>query len=180
MPKSLPTNVVDPPRSVHVNHLRANTELDVWPGRAYAAKTLNGNWVEERFDKKYSGDLLKYKPERTSHWQTTQSLAGTQVLKPDLPTSIPRTRVNYFGYQDEVPDMYRTTTALAHDNHETHDFQRRRPQSVRMIETAQNQRKITGEMAKLHIKESEYARNFTEKKANEFSRTKASHIGAWH
>jgi len=161
MPKSLPTNVVDPPRAININHLRANTEMDVWPGRSYAAKTLNGNWVEERFDRTYGGGVLKYKTSRPETWSTTQSVAGTQVLKPSLPDGVPRKKVNYLSYQDTVPDMYKTTTSAAHDNHETHDYQRRHPQSVRMIETAQNQRSLQENTAQMLIKDTEYGRNFT-------------------
>eukprot|EP00201_Polytomella_parva_P017782 CAMPEP_0175057512 /NCGR_PEP_ID=MMETSP0052_2-20121109/11303_1 /TAXON_ID=51329 ORGANISM="Polytomella parva, Strain SAG 63-3" /NCGR_SAMPLE_ID=MMETSP0052_2 /ASSEMBLY_ACC=CAM_ASM_000194 /LENGTH=387 /DNA_ID=CAMNT_0016322729 /DNA_START=65 /DNA_END=1228 /DNA_ORIENTATION=- len=59
--RSLPTNIIEAPRNIHVNNLRFERDvnytgaLPVDGGRSYDSNVCISNWVEERRDRKYGG-----------------------------------------------------------------------------------------------------------------------------
>jgi len=78
LPRSLPTNIPDHPTAIQVNGLRQErTSGSLCPGyvdgvNSYDARTLVGNWAEERSDKAYRPSYHKASTCRQpSRWRTT-------------------------------------------------------------------------------------------------------------
>jgi len=77
--RSLPTNIPDHPTAIQVNGLRQErTEHVMCPGHVYGvnsfdARTLCGNWAEERADKSYLPSELKASTGNDWQWSTTYS-----------------------------------------------------------------------------------------------------------
>jgi len=89
--RSLPTNIPDHPTAIQVNGLRQErTEHVMCPGHVYGvnsfdARTLCGNWAEERCDKSYVPSDLKASTGNDWQFQTTYGEMTNNLAHKVLP-----------------------------------------------------------------------------------------------
>lgn len=90
--RSLPTNIPDHPTAIQVNGLRQErTEHVMCPGHVYGvnsfdARTLCGNWAEERCDKSYVPSELKASTGNDWQFSTTYNEMTANLAHKVLPT----------------------------------------------------------------------------------------------
>lgn len=82
--RSLPTNIIDEPSTIHVNAIKSDKITYIEPhawgtGRIYSSKVCEDNWVEERNDPSFAPDVLP-KELQNNKTEYTSSLGATALM----------------------------------------------------------------------------------------------------
>ena len=99
--RSLATNIPDHPTAIQVNGLRQErTENVMCPGHVFGtntfdARTLCGNWAEERCDKSYQPSTSKAPTGSDWQWQTTYGEASKHMASKVLPSKASNAETMY-------------------------------------------------------------------------------------